>query len=162
MVKGNAFWIGDLFTKQSQKNPSSPLTPSTSVSWLEQKWFHAKECIPCFAFLQLSLLAEHTAKCFTSVHLPMYYLLSPSVESIHACVWTSCDALHVRCVCIWSLGTSLQQQSALLPKLECRDHSPCNFGVPFTGRLHCLIFQDAFLYRLSRWTIICWGRTSVH
>lgn len=86
----SGFKSSDLFIEQSQKNPSSPHTPTTSVG-LNSRVIPHQGMHLLLLLLQFSLLAEHITKCSTSVHFPVFYLLLPSkpfsVEIIiHACM----------------------------------------------------------------------------
>lgn len=167
----SGFKNSDLFIKQSQKNPSSPYTPTTSVSvGLNGKRFPAKECIscisscsfPCWQHTWQNVLLQSTSCCVICLLPPILFLLKASSVPAHE--------LDTRAVPLSRMGFQLEAvdvtSAAAEPwplREEHRGHSPLVFFFP------AFQWQDSSPYflgytsplQVSRQTVVCWNKTQV-
>lgn len=144
----SGFRNSDLFIKQSQKNPSSPHTPTTSVSvGLNRKWFPAKKCICCFSpcsfpYWQNTLqnvLLQPTSQCFICFLPPTLSLLkAPSVPA---------HELHTPAVPLSRMRIQLEAMDVTPEALisQGRMQRPFPTQISFSGRIHLLVFWGTFL-----------------
>lgn len=144
----SGFRNSDLFIKQSQKNPSSPHTPTTSVSvGLNRKRFPAKKCICCFSpcsfpYWQNTLqnvLLQPTSQCFICFLPPTLSLLkAPSVPA---------HELHTPAVPLSRMRIQLEAMDVTPEALisQGRMQRPFPTQISFSGRIHLLVFWGTFL-----------------
>lgn len=147
----SGFRNSDLFIKQSQKSPSSPHTPTTSVLvGLNRKRFPAKKRIcyfsPCsFPYWQNTLqnvLLQPTSQCLICFLPPTLSLLkAPSVPA---------RELHTPAVLISRMRMQLETMDvtpeALISQGRMQRQFPTQFFLPFSGRIHLLVFWGTFLF----------------
>lgn len=163
----SGFKNSDLFIKQSQKNPYSPYTPTTSVSvGLNGKRFPAKECIscvsscsfPCWQHTLQNVLLQSTSCCVICLLPPILFLLKASSVPAHE--------LDTRAVPLSRMGFQLEavdvtSAAAAEPwplREERRGHSPLIFFLPFSNRIHLLTFWGTHpLFSLV--DRLCFGET---
>lgn len=144
----SGFRNSDLFIKQSQKNPSSPHTPTTSVSvGLNRKRFPAKKCICCFSpcsfpYWQNTLqnvLLQPTSQYFICFLPPTLSLLkAPSVPA---------HELHTPAVPLSRMRIQLEAMDVTPEALisQGRMQRPFPTQISFSGRIHLLVFWGTFL-----------------
>lgn len=166
----SGFKNSDLFIKQSQKNPSSPYTPTTSVSvGLHGKWFPAKECIscvsscsfPCRQHALQNVLLQSTSRCVICLLPPILFLLkAPSVPAHE--LDTRAVPLSRMCFQLEAVDVASAAAEPWPLREERRGHSPLIFFPVFQ-------WQDSSPYllgytsplQLSRQTRVCWSKTPV-
>lgn len=146
----SGFRNSDLFIKQSQKSPSSPHTPATSVLvGLNRKWFPAKKCICYFSHCSFpywqntlqNVLLQPTSWCFICFLPPTLSLLkAPSVPA---------HELHIAAVLISRMHIHLETMDVtpevLISQGRMQRPFPTQFFLPFSGRIHLLFFWGTFL-----------------
>lgn len=152
MVRENVFWIQEqwfIYKAKPEKSLLSP-TPTTSVSvGLNRKRFPAKKCICCFSpcsfpYWQNTLqnvLLQPTSQCFICFLPPTLSLLkAPSVPA---------HELHTPAVPLSRMRIQLEAMDvtpeALISQGRMQRPFPSQIFLPFSGRIHLLVFWGTFL-----------------
>lgn len=172
MVRENVFWIQEqwfIYKAKPEKSLFSPYPYHICLSvGFNSKWFPAKECICCFSSCSFpywqntlqNVLLQPTSQCFICFLPPSLSLLKASSVPAHE-LHTMTVPLSKMCLQL-EAGYVTSAGERCYPREEYRGHSSHNFFVPFSGRLDLLVFRGAFPPQLSRWTVICWGKTPMY